>query len=82
MARTWLAQIREKLGHTHQEIADKSNIERAYYTQIELGNRNPSVTVAKRIAATMKFNWTIFFDENCSEKLQKDRKPKPSPPAA
>lgn len=47
---------------TQQEVADKSKIERSYYTMIENGNRKPSVEVAKRIAKTMNFNWTIFFE--------------------
>ena len=84
MSRSWLTNIREKQGLTHQEVADGNNIERAYYTQIELGKRNPSVSVAKRIAAKMEFNWTLFFEDECREKRQKIDKnyPEPKPPAA
>lgn len=34
---------------------------------IERGKRNPSVKVAKSIAETLKFDWTIFFNEKCNE---------------
>lgn len=57
-----LKKIRENKKMTQQEVADKSEIERSYYTMIENGNRKPSVEVAKRIAKTMNFNWTIFFE--------------------
>ena len=61
--RAWLQDIRLALNKTHQEVADSSSIERAYYTMIENGTRSPSPPVAKRIAATLGFDWTIFFDE-------------------
>jgi len=32
-------------------------------TEIENGNANPSVKVAKKIAAVLGFDWTRFYDE-------------------
>jgi len=32
-------------------------------TEIENGNANPSVKVAKKIAAVLGFDWTRFFDD-------------------
>ncbi|GMA99992.1 helix-turn-helix transcriptional regulator [Pelosinus sp. IPA-1] len=72
MVRNWLVEFRHQQGVTHQEVADKANIKRAYYTQIELGLRNPSPKVAKRIALTLDFDWELFFAEKCSEKRQKE----------
>ena len=49
-----------------EDIAKEAKIARSYYAQIELGTRNPSVTMAKKIAATLGFDWTIFFaDKGC-----------------
>lgn len=63
----WLKELRLQIGMTQNEVAEKSGVERAYYTMIELGSRNPSVEVAKKIAHTLGFNWTIFFDNGCNE---------------
>ncbi|MGY0692662.1 helix-turn-helix transcriptional regulator [Virgibacillus sp. FSP13] len=65
--RTWLKEIRIQRGFTQNEVAELSGIERAYYTMIEQGNRNPSVSVAKAIASSLGFEWTIFFDSKCNE---------------
>lgn len=66
-AREWLKEIREKKGLSQVDVASESNIERPYYTMIEQGKRNPSVKVAKDIADTLNFNWTIFFNDKCNE---------------
>lgn len=68
--REWLTAIRDKKGWTHQTAADKSDIERSFYTQIETGARNPSVETAKKIAKAMGFNWTKFFNSERREKQQ------------
>ncbi|WP_313799068.1 helix-turn-helix transcriptional regulator [Cytobacillus sp.] len=60
--RTWLKEKRELLDLTHEEVATQSGIQRAYYTMIENGTRNPSVDVAKKIAGVIGFKWTIFFE--------------------
>lgn len=68
--RTWLVEIRVEKGLTQEEVANLSQITRAYYTQIENGYRAPSVSVAKRIAQALGFQWTIFFKDECSERRQ------------
>lgn len=65
--RAWLKKIRDKQGLSQGDVAGNSNIERPYYTMIEQGKRNPSVKVAKDIADTLNFNWTIFFSDNCND---------------
>lgn len=64
--RTWLQDLRQSLGKTHQEVADEASIERAYYTMLENGTRSPSPAVAIRIAMVLGFDWTIFFAEEGS----------------
>ena len=63
--RQWLVKCRGEL--THQRAAELAGISRSYYTEIESGEKNPSVTIAKRIAKTLKFDWTLFFTDDCRE---------------
>lgn len=60
--RTWLKELRLQRGLTHDSVAEKCEIERAYYTMIESGSRTPSVKVAKSIGEAIGFDWTIFFE--------------------
>lgn len=62
MKRHWLESIRTKSKLTQKSIADKVNISRQYYGMIESGERDPSVTTAKKIATLLNFNWTNFFE--------------------
>lgn len=67
--RHWLIELR---GNRSQESTAKSlGISRGAYANIELGNRNPSVTLAKRIGDTLNFDWTLFFEEEVVETKQK-----------
>ncbi|WP_236782031.1 helix-turn-helix transcriptional regulator [Aneurinibacillus thermoaerophilus] len=52
---------------TQEEVAKAANIQRAYYTMIENGTRNPSVVVAKRIGAVLGVDWTYFFKHKSNE---------------
>ncbi|MGR6899587.1 helix-turn-helix transcriptional regulator [Rummeliibacillus sp. BSL5] len=63
---------RDKLGLTHQEVAEKSgaSITRQYYGMIENGERRPSVDVAKKIASVLGVEWTIFFETVSNHKLR------------
>ena len=69
-SRIWLIDIRNEKGMTQQDVADKAGINRSFYTQIEIGTRTPSVDTAKRIAAVLEFDWTIFFEHNSGETQQ------------
>ena len=71
MARSWLIGLRNRSSLTQQQVADKADVKRAYYTQLETGDRNPSVPTAKRIATVLGFEWTLFFTEQCSDALQR-----------
>lgn len=70
MTRAWLVNLRTKKEMTQQQVADSACLKRAYYTQIETGDRNPSVKTAKRIASVLGFEWTLFFADICSIMLQ------------
>ena len=57
----WLAELRGE--RTQQAMADQIGISQSGYASIESGTRRPSVTMAKRIAAAMGFEWTRFFED-------------------
>ncbi len=59
--RKWLIDIRN--GRTQAQIAKAAGITQQMYSFIELGERRPSVEVAKKIASVMGFNWTRFFED-------------------
>ncbi|MBW7651340.1 MULTISPECIES: helix-turn-helix transcriptional regulator [unclassified Anoxybacillus] len=63
--REWLKNKRLSKELTQKEIAKLVGISRSTYAMIEKGERNPSVSVAKRIADVLKFDWTIFFEDKC-----------------
>jgi Predicted transcriptional regulators len=59
LTRDWLVNARGNL--TQEEVAQQSGITRQFYGMIESGERTPSVKVAKKIAAVLGFDWTLFF---------------------
>ena len=59
--RKWLIEIRN--GRAQAQIAEAAGITQQMYSAIELGERRPSVEVAKKIAAVMGFHWTRFFED-------------------
>lgn len=66
--RLWLKDFRNKRKLTQEEVAKLSDISRSFYTHIEKGTKTPSVDVAKKIAKTLEFEWTLFFVSECSLK--------------
>ena len=68
MQRQWLVDLRG--DKNQEEVAMHSAIHRGHYSLIETGKRTPSVTVAKRIADYLGFDWTLFFEQNRVEMLQ------------
>lgn len=60
--RSRLREIRLMRGMTQQEVANAAKIERVTYTNIELGNKNPSFAVAARIKEVLDYrNDDIFL---------------------
>lgn len=68
--RYWLKTIRLQKKLTHEDVAIKSDISRSFYTHVENGTKTPSVEVAKKIAKTLNFDWTLFFNNECSFREQ------------
>ena len=61
--RTWLKDIRAKKELTQQEVANAANVDVTMICKIELGERRPSVEVAKKIASVLEFPWIRFFED-------------------
>lgn len=67
--RDWLLELRNEAKLTQEDVAIKCGFSREFYTQVESGNRNPSVKNAKLIAKLLGFEWTLFFEKNSNEVL-------------
>jgi putative transcriptional regulator len=61
--RKWLVMARRAKDLTQLNVAARAGITRAYYAQIELNIRNPSIRVAKNIASILDFSWIRFFED-------------------
>lgn len=61
-----LREIRIKRNLTQKELAELAKIDRATYTNIELGNKNPSLSVARKIKDALKYEDDDIFFENYS----------------
>ncbi|MGF6357146.1 DNA-binding XRE family transcriptional regulator [Paenibacillus sp. 4624] len=61
--RNELIKKRVKLGLTHEQVATKAEISRAYYSNIEANRKDPSLKVMKRIADALGAKVdALFFD--------------------
>jgi len=56
-------EARKAKGMTQEDVANKAGTTRAGYCNIELGKRQPSVKLAKKIGSVLDVDWTKFFDD-------------------
>jgi putative transcriptional regulator len=64
-----LKKKREELGLTQGELAIKIEVARTTYTNIELGEKSPSLKVALKIKKVLNyFNDDIFFNSDVSNR--------------
>ena len=74
--REWLRKRRMDANLSEMEVARRAGIAQPFYHNIEMGIKNPSVYTAKRIAAALGFNWTLFFPDeglqsaSCGQELR------------
>lgn len=64
MKREWLIRLRKSKQFTQEKVALDAYIDRAFYSQIETGKRNPSFNIALNIAKVLNFDPMIFFEDN------------------
>lgn len=71
MKREHLIIARKTLGMTQEDVAKISGIHRSYYSLIEIGQRNPTLKIAIKIATALNndiehlFPDEIFFASKC-----------------
>ena len=65
--RSRLKELRHKSHLTQEQLAKMVGISRTMITEIENGNANPSVKVAKKIAAVLGFDWTRIYEDEYAE---------------
>lgn len=59
-----LLEARKRNGFSVKEIADRLGISASFYYKIEKGSRNPTLTLAQRIAELLKEDISaLFFDQ-------------------
>lgn len=61
LQRKELINRRNELRLTHDSVAIKADISRAYYTNIEAGRKDPSMKVMKRIADALETTVDALF---------------------
>ncbi|SDQ89620.1 DNA-binding transcriptional regulator, XRE-family HTH domain [Virgibacillus subterraneus] len=64
MKREWLIRLRKSKQFTQEKVALDAYIDRAFYSQIETGKRNPSFNIALNIAKVLNFDPMKFFQDN------------------
>ncbi len=61
--RTRLVKLREGRGYTQETFAKAAGISRSHYSQIEAGNKSPSLKVGLKIKRLLDYsNDDIFFN--------------------
>ena len=68
--RSWMKKLRRETHNlTQEQLAKAVGVSRTTITEIENGNANPSVAVAKKIAAVLGFNWVKFFEDDDEQEV-------------
>ena len=60
--RGWLKEKRLDQGLTQVQVSKQAGISQSAYANIESGRCGVSIESAKRIAATLGFSWTQFYE--------------------
>ena len=61
MLKTNIRILRTELGWSQEKLAEKAEISPSYVTQIELGNRSPSIDIIEKIAIALGIEYRILF---------------------
>lgn len=62
-SREYLKELRKAKGLSLRQIAPKLDISFSYYSDIENGNRNPSIELAMRMADFFKIDLAILLTD-------------------
>ncbi|MGD6773361.1 helix-turn-helix domain-containing protein [Staphylococcus simulans] len=59
-----IKQIRMRMNMSQSELATKMEISRSYLSDIENGNKNPSINTVKKLADSLGLSVTDLFNDN------------------
>ena len=54
--------LRNEIGISQEELADRAEIDRTYITSVECGKRNVSIVNIEKIAKSLGITLSKFFD--------------------
>jgi transcriptional regulator with XRE-family HTH domain len=57
-------QLREQKGFSIEYLANISNVDRTYISDIEKGRRNVSITIIEKIILALDTDFIEFFNDN------------------
>jgi transcriptional regulator with XRE-family HTH domain len=57
-------ELREQKGFSIEQLANISNVDRNYISDIEKGKRNVSITIIEKIILALDTDFTTFFSDN------------------
>ena len=55
-------ELRNKLGVSHEELADLAGLDRTYITSVECGKRNISIVNIEKLAKALNVTIAEFFN--------------------
>ncbi|RTY89504.1 XRE family transcriptional regulator [Flavobacterium sp. RSP46] len=60
--------LREEKGFSIEQLANISNVDRNYISDIEKGKRNVSIEIMEKIILALDTDFTSFFNDNSFKK--------------
>ncbi|MFV5697276.1 helix-turn-helix domain-containing protein [Flavobacterium sp. ZT3R17] len=61
-------ELREQKGFSIEQLANISNVDRNYISDIEKGKRNVSITIIEKIILALDTDFASFFNDNSFKK--------------
>lgn len=61
-------ELREQKSFSIEQLANISNVDRNYISDIEKGKRNVSITIIEKIILALDTDFTSFFSDNSFKK--------------
>ena len=61
-------ELRERKGFSIEQLANISNVDRNYISDIEKGKRNVSIEIMEKIILALDTDFTSFFNDNSFKK--------------
>ena len=55
-------ELRNRLGISQEELADKAELDRTYITSVECGKRNISIVNVEKLAIALNVSMSEFFN--------------------